>query len=101
MTPGCETVARHIPVVPLGRRSGITEVELSYTAQFYKYLRTFLDLPEGRTRVFKRSGGKDLTGDEVLEEIKRLQPGRRSDPGQRPELGDVAVQELPGLGGRP
>jgi formate dehydrogenase beta subunit len=33
MTPGCETVARHIPVVPLGRRSGITEVELSYTAE--------------------------------------------------------------------
>jgi formate dehydrogenase (NADP+) beta subunit len=33
LTPGCETVARHIPVVPLGRRSGITEVELPFTAE--------------------------------------------------------------------
>jgi pyruvate/2-oxoacid:ferredoxin oxidoreductase alpha subunit len=47
-------------------------VELSYTAQFYKYLRTFLDLPIARTHVFKRSGGKDLTGDEVLEEILKI-----------------------------
>ena len=46
-------------------------VELSYTAQFYKYLRTSLDLPK-RTRVFKRSGGKDLTADEVLEEITKV-----------------------------
>ncbi len=46
-------------------------VELSYTAQFYKYLRTFLDLPAGRTHVFKRSGGKDLTGAEVLEAVSK------------------------------
>ena len=46
-------------------------VELSYTAQFYKYLRTFLDLPEGRTRVYKRSGGKDLTMEEVFGEIEK------------------------------
>jgi formate dehydrogenase beta subunit len=32
MTPGCETVARRIPVVPLERRSGISEVELPFTA---------------------------------------------------------------------
>ena len=54
--------------------SGIEEllvVELSYTAQFYKYLRTFLDLPEGRTTVFKRSGGKELTVAEVTREIGR------------------------------
>jgi hypothetical protein len=44
-------------------------VELSYTAQFYKYLRTFLDLPAGRTHVFKRSGGMDLTPEEVAREI--------------------------------
>jgi NADPH-dependent glutamate synthase beta subunit-like oxidoreductase len=31
MTPGCETVARRIPVVPLERRSGISEVELPFT----------------------------------------------------------------------
>jgi NADPH-dependent glutamate synthase beta subunit-like oxidoreductase len=32
MTPGCEALARHIPVVPLERRSGISEVELPFTA---------------------------------------------------------------------
>ncbi|MEO7921965.1 MAG: 2-oxoacid:acceptor oxidoreductase subunit alpha, partial [Thermoanaerobaculia bacterium] len=34
-------------------------IELSYSGQFYKYLRTFLDLP-ARTRLYKRSGGKNL-----------------------------------------
>ena len=48
-------------------------IELSYTAQFYKYLRTFLTLPEGRTNVFKRSGGKDLSVAEVTREIRRVQ----------------------------
>jgi pyruvate/2-oxoacid:ferredoxin oxidoreductase alpha subunit len=47
-------------------------VELSYTAQFYKYLRTFLSLPEGRTHVFKRSGGKNLTVAEVNREIRKV-----------------------------
>ncbi len=46
-------------------------VELSYTAQFYKYLRTFLDLPAGRTHVLKRSGGKDLTAAEVAAGVER------------------------------
>lgn len=50
-------------------------VELSYTAQFYKYLRTFLDLPEERTHVFKRSGGKDLTMAEVAGEIEKVRAG--------------------------
>jgi formate dehydrogenase beta subunit len=31
MTPGCETVARRIPVLPLERRSGISEVELPFS----------------------------------------------------------------------
>jgi 2-oxoglutarate ferredoxin oxidoreductase subunit alpha len=48
-------------------------IELSYTAQFYKYLRTFLTLPEGRTHVFKRSGGKNLSVAEVTREIRRVQ----------------------------
>ncbi|HTO87755.1 MAG TPA: 2-oxoacid:acceptor oxidoreductase subunit alpha [Thermoanaerobaculia bacterium] len=55
--------------------SGIEDllvVELSYTAQFYKYLRTFLTLPEGRTHVFKRSGGKELTVAEVAQEIDKV-----------------------------
>ena len=41
-------------------------VELSYTAQFYRYLRSFLDLPAD-TRVWKRSGGKPLTAREAEE----------------------------------
>lgn len=55
-------------------------VELSYTAQFYKYLRTFLNLPEGHTHVFKRSGGKNLTIAEVDREIQKVlaaSPGSR------------------------
>ncbi len=47
-------------------------VELSYSAQFYKYLRTFLDLPEGHTYVFKRSGGKNLTVGEVEDKIQKV-----------------------------
>ena len=47
-------------------------VEISYTAQFYKYLRTFLTLPEGRTHVYKRSGGKNLTVAEVTAEIEKV-----------------------------
>ncbi len=47
-------------------------IELSYTAQFYKYLRTFLTLPQGRTHVFKRSGGKDLMVAEVAREIEKV-----------------------------
>jgi formate dehydrogenase beta subunit len=33
MTPGCETISRHIFVVPLERRSGISEVELPFTTR--------------------------------------------------------------------
>jgi 2-oxoglutarate ferredoxin oxidoreductase subunit alpha len=47
-------------------------IEISYSAQFYKYLRTFLELPDGRTRLFKRSGGKNLTVGEVDEQIAKL-----------------------------
>ena len=32
MAPGCETIAREVPITPLSRRSGITEVELPFTA---------------------------------------------------------------------
>jgi 2-oxoglutarate ferredoxin oxidoreductase subunit alpha len=47
-------------------------VELSYSAQFYKYLRTFLDLPRERTHVFKRSGGKTLTVEEIEQELSKI-----------------------------
>jgi 2-oxoglutarate/2-oxoacid ferredoxin oxidoreductase subunit alpha len=55
--------------------AGVDEVlviEVSFAAQFYKYLRTFLDLPEGRTHIFKRSGGKNLEVVEVEEEIRKV-----------------------------
>ena len=47
-------------------------IELSYSAQFYKYLKTFLRLPEN-TFVFKRSGGKNLTVAEVEERVAKVQ----------------------------
>jgi 2-oxoglutarate ferredoxin oxidoreductase subunit alpha len=46
--------------------------ELSYSAQFYKYLRTFLDLPEGHTYLYKRSGGKNLTVGEVEDKVRKV-----------------------------
>jgi len=46
--------------------------ELSYSAQFYKYLRTFLDLPDGHTYLYKRSGGKNLTVGEVEDKIQKV-----------------------------
>lgn len=46
-------------------------LEISYAAQFYKYLRTFLDLPEERLTIFKRSGAKNLTVGEVKAEIEK------------------------------
>jgi 2-oxoglutarate ferredoxin oxidoreductase subunit alpha len=47
-------------------------MELSYSAQFYKYLQTFLELPEGHTYVYKRSGGKNLTVAEVEDKIQKV-----------------------------
>lgn len=47
-------------------------VELSYTAQFYTYLRTFADLPKGRTHLYSRSGVKNLTVTEVEEQIRKV-----------------------------
>jgi len=47
-------------------------IELSYSAQFYKYLQTFLELPEGHTYVYKRSGGKNLTVAEVEDKIRKV-----------------------------
>jgi 2-oxoglutarate ferredoxin oxidoreductase subunit alpha len=42
-------------------------VELSFAGQFHKYLRSETDLPMGRTTVYARSGGKNLTVTEVME----------------------------------
>lgn len=50
----------------------VVVIELSYSAQFYKYLQTFLHLPEARTFVYKRSGGKNLTVGEVEDKIQKV-----------------------------
>jgi 2-oxoglutarate ferredoxin oxidoreductase subunit alpha len=46
-------------------------LEISFAAQFYKYIRTFMTLPDDRTILFKRSGGKNLTVGEVNDEIRK------------------------------
>ena len=50
-------------------------VELSYSAMFHQYLRTEIDLPRSRTRVYARSGGKALGVTEVVEEVRRAIAG--------------------------
>ncbi|HEX9162397.1 MAG TPA: 2-oxoacid:acceptor oxidoreductase subunit alpha [Thermoanaerobaculia bacterium] len=42
-------------------------IELSYSKQFYQYLRTQVDLPK-KTRVYARSGGKALGVSEIIEQ---------------------------------
>jgi 2-oxoglutarate ferredoxin oxidoreductase subunit alpha len=54
-------------------------VELSYSAQFEKYLRGFVDFPRAHTNVYKRSGGKNLTSAEIQNELQRLLGLRTSD----------------------
>ena len=49
----------------------ILVAELSYSAQLYHYLRTQVDLPRGKTRVFARSGGRSLGVNEVIEQAMR------------------------------
>ena len=60
------------PIITSSLIDEVIVVELSYSAQFYKYLQTFLDLPWGHTYVYKRSGGKNLTVGEVEDKIKRV-----------------------------
>ncbi len=54
--------------------AGVKEVlvmEISFAAQFYKYLRTFLDLPD-KVHIFKRSGGLNLTVPEVEAQVNKI-----------------------------
>ena len=44
-------------------------MELSYSKQFYNYLRTQVDLPKNRTHVYARSGGSALRVSEVIEQV--------------------------------
>ena len=44
-------------------------VEMSYSSQFLKYLRTFIDLPKNVIH-HKRSGGAPFTVGEIYEQIE-------------------------------
>ncbi len=46
--------------------------ELSFAGQFYRYLRTAVDLPRGRTHVFARSGGKSLGVSEIVDQVRSV-----------------------------
>lgn len=48
----------------------ITVLELSYSKQFYQYLRTEIDLPKAKTRVYARSGGTPLSVSEVMTQVE-------------------------------
>jgi 2-oxoglutarate ferredoxin oxidoreductase subunit alpha len=52
----------------------ILVVELSASAQFHQVLRTRVDLPRAKTRVYARSGGRSLGVTEVIAEAARLLP---------------------------
>jgi 2-oxoglutarate ferredoxin oxidoreductase subunit alpha len=47
-------------------------VELSYSSQFERYLRGYVDFPRTRTSAYKRSGGKNFTAAEIESELQRL-----------------------------
>lgn len=47
-------------------------IELNYQAQFYKYLRTFLDFDPNKTHIYKRSGGKHLMVSEIEDQIRKV-----------------------------
>jgi 2-oxoglutarate ferredoxin oxidoreductase subunit alpha len=53
-------------------------VELSHSQQFYKDLRTEIDLPR-ETRVLARSGGRNLTVIEVIDEVQRILVNNREE----------------------
>ncbi len=55
----------------IGQVDRLLVIELSFSAQFYTYLRSQLTLPP-ETRVYARSGGKLLGIDEVESEIEKL-----------------------------
>jgi 2-oxoglutarate ferredoxin oxidoreductase subunit alpha len=66
-------------------------VELSYAQQFYRYLRSEVDLPPERTHVFSRSGGKVLTAAELEHVAKRWLLGVGHATGHTKESSEVLV----------
>ena len=47
-------------------------IELSYSAQFHQLLRSQVDLPRIKTKVFARSGGKSLAVAEVVAAVRSM-----------------------------
>jgi 2-oxoglutarate ferredoxin oxidoreductase subunit alpha len=56
----------------LGTVKEVLILEISFSGQFYRYLRSFMDLPEDHLTLFKRSGGKNLAIAEVEEEVRKV-----------------------------
>jgi 2-oxoglutarate ferredoxin oxidoreductase subunit alpha len=54
--------------------ASVLVVELSHAAQFHQFLRTRVDLPRAKTKVYARSGGRSLGVNEVIAEAARLLP---------------------------
>ena len=46
--------------------------ELSFSGQFYQYLRTQVELPRGSTSLYSRSGGKALSASEIVTVLRPL-----------------------------
>ena len=77
--PVAAFVPRMLMPLPVGALQAFAEscrqilvIELSHSAQFHHYLRTLVDLPRDRTRVYARSGGRALSVEEVMREVHAL-----------------------------
>ena len=49
--------------------ANVLVVELSHAAQFHQFLRTRVDLPRAKTKVYARSGGRSLSVTEIIEQV--------------------------------
>lgn len=54
------------------RCSEILVIEMSYSGQFHQYLRSQIDLPRAKTDVLARSGGKNLSVNEVISAVRQM-----------------------------
>ena len=51
--------------------ANVLVIELSHAAQFHQFLRTKVDLPRAKTKVYSRSGGRSLSVTEIIAEAGR------------------------------
>ncbi len=52
--------------------SEVLVIELSYSRQFHRYLRSQIDLPRAKTDVMARSGGKSLSVTEIACAVRKM-----------------------------